>query len=146
MTNKVAQICYGCLKPMIKKHGDITLTKAGYGSYEVKGVLHLMCEECGGRIIPEDEARRVEKEGIKLHIMEVLSNKGSMPALTLKEAVRSDVELLEESAKELVSSKDIKVDYKDPNNPIIQILNKKDKKTFWQRFKDWFSRNKHNFY
>lgn len=140
-------ICYECQEPTVKKQGPVTLTKTGYGSYEVPGVIHFACDKCGVKIIPPEETERVEVEGVKLHILKVLSCEGVMNALTLKEKVRSTVDNLELAAMQLIKAKKINIDYTDPNEPVLSIGEGEIKKlSAWQRLKNWVSKNKHNFY
>jgi len=130
-------ICYECLKPMVKKHGDITLTRKGYGSYEVIGVIHYACEYCGSKVILPDETERVEIEGVRLHMLTALKAKGPLTPLTLKEEIKSSTGILELAAKNLLKEKLIYIDYTDANLPIISLL-ESDKhipffKIFWNR-------------
>lgn len=135
-------ICYDCLKPTVKKQGEITFTKPGYGSYKVRGVIYYACDDCGVKIIPPEEAERIEIEGIKLHMLKVLKNCSQpIKALDLKEEVRSSVESMEKSAIALIKEKKITVDYTNPEEPTLSIIREEEKKlTFWEILKSFFIR------
>lgn len=140
-------ICYECLKPMTKKHGDITLTRQGYGTFKVIGVLHYGCNNCGAKVIFPEETERVEIEGVKLHMLATLKTKGPMTALALKGEIRSSTHILELAAKKLFKEKMINVDYTDVKMPVISLCKIKEKKlSLWNKFKAFIKRNKHNFY
>ncbi len=137
-------ICYECLKPMTKKHGDITLTRQGYGTFKVIGVLHYGCNNCGAKIIFPEETERVEVEGVKLHMLVTLKTKGPMTALALKEEIRSSTHILELAAKQLFKEKLINIDYSnDVKLPIISLHEGEEKKytsffkRFWVRISSW---------
>jgi len=126
-------ICHSCLKPMTKKHGDITLTRQGYGTFKVIGVLHYGCNSCGSKIILPEETERVEIEGVKLHMLAALKAKGPMEALSLKEEIRSNAYILELAAKKLFKEKLINIDYSNVKLPIISLHEEKEHTSFFKR-------------
>lgn len=126
-------ICYECLKPMVKKCGNITLTRKGYGSYTVVNVLHFACDFCGARIILPEETERIEIEGVSLHMLATLKKKGAMSALALKEEIRSSTHILELAAKKLFKEKLINVDYTNVKMPIISLINGTEPTSFFKK-------------
>lgn len=134
-------VCYDCLKPTVKKQGPITLNKLGYGSYEVLGVIYYACDVCGSKIIPPDEAKRIEEEGVELHMLKVLKNCSQpIPALDLKEELCSEATTMETVALRLVKQNKIIVDYSNPSIPTLIAVKKEEKKTFWDLLKSLINR------
>jgi len=88
--------CNECLQPMVKKHCDITLKRAGIGEYTTIGVLHFGCDICGAKVIPPKEARRIEMEGIKFHLLKVIKERGPLSIIVLKEIIQCEPLLLKE--------------------------------------------------
>lgn len=132
-------ICYECQELMVQKQGDITLTKTGYGPYEVEGVIHLACDSCGAKVVLPNETKRIESIGLRLHILKALADQGPMSALDLKEEVRSPVELLEEVALILEKEKLIKVDYTNKEVPVISLTQQDlPEPTWWDKILNLF--------
>lgn len=115
-------ICYECLKPMVKKHGNITLERLGCGSYTVIGVLHYACDCCGARVILPEEAERVEIEGVKTHILKALKSNNKLSILDLRGITKSNVYILECAIKKLAKEKVVNVDYTNVKLPIISLI------------------------
>lgn len=133
--------CLECKRPMVKKCRDLTLTKSGYGTYKVASVIHFACDKCDTKVLLPEEAARAEFKGLKLHILKVLEEKGALPALTLKEEVRSPIELIEKVVLILEKTKLITIDYTNEDDPIIDLVSKsiKSEPSIWKRFKNLFN-------
>ena len=127
-------ICYECQEPMVKKQGEITFTKPGYGQYKVKGVIHLACDTCGAKIILPNETKRIEEEGIRLHMLKVLTEKNKMTALELKEFVGGQVDILEKVALKLKKEGLIKITYTNKDVPIVSIAKTPKKCSMLSKF------------
>jgi len=118
-------LCNSCKKPMTKKHTKLIFNREGLGEYEVPGVLHFACEDCGDKLIFPDESERITKVGIKKHVITLLSStKNDVNILDLKSKIVCDVDLLEKAIKELEKEKIIILDNEQPI-PVIILLNKK---------------------
>jgi len=118
-------LCNSCKNPMTKKHAKLIFNREGLGEYEVPGVLHMACEDCGDKLIFPDEYGRIMKVGIKKHIIKVIVNtKNDVSILDLKSKIICDVALLEKAVKELENEKIISLDEEQPI-PIITLINKK---------------------
>ena len=129
--------CYECQQLMTLKQGTITVVKPGYGPYDIKAVLHLGCDNCGTKIVLPNETIRIEMEGIRLHMLKILKEKGPLEALNLKEELRSSTKLLEKVTYQLVKEKLITLDYTNNNAPVLAIYEDLSTRNFWQKFKNY---------
>jgi hypothetical protein len=112
--------CNECLQPMTKKHCDITLKRAGIGEYTTIGVLHFGCDICGAKVIPPMEAKRIEVEGIKIHLLKILREQGPLSVLILRETLQCDTLLLKEAIDVLYKQNKVSIEGSD-EFPIIEI-------------------------
>lgn len=132
-------ICNQCHQPMVKKQADLTLHREGFGDYVVKGVIHSACELCGGKLILPDEAIRVQKTGIKCHLVKIIELNKSMTTLELLSILKCESYLLEEILEELVKSKIIHIDG-TLEIPIVKLINTKTKKNIFSSLTNFLKR------
>lgn len=121
-------ICYECLKPMIKKHGIISINRKDFGEYEVPGVLHFSCEQCGSKIIPPQESARIIQDGLKLHILKVLNKDGADSVLNLSRKLSCELDELNTVLSQLKKEKLITISDKGRFPTIALKLTNPNKK------------------
>jgi len=125
--------CNECAIPLVKKQSEITVTRPGFGPYVVRGVLHLACESCGNKLIFPDEAARIEKLGLRLHLIDVLKCKNNRNYLDLKEILRCDLDLLEEMIKELLKENIVHLN-KESQIPTVTLIYSENKQNPLTKF------------
>jgi len=122
-------ICYECLKPMVKKHGVISMNRKDFGNYEVAGVLHFSCEHCNSKIIPPLESIRIIRDGLRLHTLKVLNQDGSDSVLNLSRKLHCELAELDLILIQLKKEKLIIVSDEGRFPTITLKLTNSDKKT-----------------
>lgn len=142
MVNENKAICFDCLQVMVKKHANLEFKHPVVGNYITPGVIHYACDGCGNRIIPPHEAKRMEEQGVILHLIRYLKNNGAQPYQKIKAQMLCDETLLRSVMYKLKDKGKITVK-KTGELEILEATPKAEepiKLSLWEKIKHFFKR------